>query len=121
MRRSNSSPEMSANWKNPFLNKDKLVLQNDRDLNSNDSDSKLDPEVKKHAKTTYAKDMRVSCEAIPEEISGTGTTPPSSEGAVDHPAGLRSQLSYPGTTQPTQTPNIATSSTVPPSPTAVQV
>lgn len=120
VRRSNSSPEMSANWKNPFLNKDKLVLQNDRDLAATDSEGKLDPEVKKHAKTTYAKDMRVSCEAIPEEISGTGTTPPSSEGTVDHPTGLRSQHSYPGTTQTTQTPSVTTSNTVPPSPTAVQ-
>ncbi|XP_048507911.1 tuberin isoform X2 [Athalia rosae] len=120
VRRSNSSPEMSANWKNPFLNKDKLVLQNDRDLNTTDPEGKLDPEVKKHTKTTYAKDMRVSCEAIPEEISGTGTTPPMSEGTVDHPTGLRSQHSYPGATQTTQTSNITTSNTVPPSPTATQ-
>lgn len=58
VRRSNSSPEMSANWKNPFLNKDKLVHQSDRDLIASDAEGKLDSEIKKHTKTTYAKDMR---------------------------------------------------------------
>lgn len=57
VRRSNSSPEMSANWKNPFLNKDKLILQQ-TDPPSNDFDMKLDAELKKHAKNVYAKDMR---------------------------------------------------------------
>lgn len=64
---------------------------------------------------------RVSCEAIPEEIFGMGTTPPSSEHTGDHPNALRSQRSYPGATQVTQTVSSATSSTVPPSPTTVQV
>lgn len=59
VRRSNSSPEMSANWKNPFLNKEKINLQQvDRDLPATDIEVKLDAELKKHAKTTYAKDMR---------------------------------------------------------------
>lgn len=60
VRRSNSSPEMSANWKNPFLNKEKLsnLQQVDRDLLSTDIEVKLDAELKKPAKTTYAKDMR---------------------------------------------------------------
>lgn len=57
VRRSNSSPEMSANWKNPFLNKEKLNLQVDRDFSA-DIEIKLDAELKKPAKTTYAKDMR---------------------------------------------------------------
>lgn len=48
-----------------------------------------------------------------------GTTPPSNENAGDHPSGLRSQRSYPGISQTTQTST--TSNTVPPSPTAVQV
>jgi len=49
-----------------------------------------------------------------------GTTPPSSENTGDHPIALRSQRSYPGATQMTQT--ISTiSNTVPPSPTTVQV
>ncbi|XP_032669228.1 tuberin [Odontomachus brunneus] len=122
VRRSNSSPEMSANWKNPFLNKEKINVQQqiDKDLASSDLDVKLDAELKKHSKNIYAKDMRVSCEAIPEEIFGMGTTPPSSEHTGDHPTALRSQRSYPGATQITQTVPSTTSNTVPPSPTTVQ-
>lgn len=58
VRRSNSSPEMSANWKNPFLNKDKLNFQQERELPLTDVDAKLDAELKKHAKNMYTKDMR---------------------------------------------------------------
>ncbi|XP_011497969.1 PREDICTED: tuberin [Ceratosolen solmsi marchali] len=119
VRRSNSSPEMSSNWKNPFLNKEKLNLsQAERDDGNADSDAKSD-ELKKHIKNTYSKDMRVSCEAIPEEISGMGTTPPSAENIGEHPSGLLSQRSYPGAGQVTQTIT-ATSNTVPPSPTTSQ-
>ncbi|KAF7385574.1 hypothetical protein HZH68_014004 [Vespula germanica] len=119
VRRSNSSPEMSANWKNPFLNKEKINLQQfDKDLSTMDIDIKLDAELKKHAKTTFSKDMRVSCEAIPEEMFSMGTTPPSSENTTDHPSTLRSQRSYPGATQATQI--TTTSNTVPPSPTTAQ-
>jgi hypothetical protein len=58
VRRSNSSPEMSSNWKNPFLNKEKLNLpQLERDDANADSDAKSD-DLKKHIKTTYSKDMR---------------------------------------------------------------
>lgn len=66
VRRSNSSPEMSASWKSP------LALENE---NSN--------EVKK--KQNYNKDHRLNCEAIPEEM---GTTPPTCEAlmlaSMDH-------------------------------------
>ncbi|XP_014260624.1 tuberin [Cimex lectularius] len=58
VRRSNSSPDMSSNWKNPILSVD---------------DSELGENKKKQ---TYTKDMRVNCEAIPEEM---GTTPPTSD------------------------------------------
>ncbi|XP_077266415.1 TSC complex subunit tuberin isoform X2 [Temnothorax americanus] len=121
VRRSNSSPEMSANWKNPFLNKEKLNVQQqvDKDFTCSELEIKLDAELKKHSKNIYTKDMRVSCEAIPEEIFGMGTTPPSSENIGDHPTALRSQRSYPGATQITQTIS-TTSNTVPPSPTTVQ-
>ncbi|XP_012271509.1 tuberin isoform X2 [Orussus abietinus] len=118
VRRSNSSPEMSANWKNPFLNKEKLNLQVDQEPLPSESEGKLDADLKKHAKTAYSKDMRVSCEAIPEEISGMGTTPPSSEHPGEHPGALRSQRSYPGASQTTQTSSTGTSNTVPASPTA---
>ncbi|EZA62622.1 Tuberin, partial [Ooceraea biroi] len=122
VRRSNSSPEMSANWKNPFLNKEKLNVQQqvDKDFACSDLDIKLDAELKKHSKNIYMKDMRVSCEAIPEEIFGMGTTPPSSESTGDHPSILRSQRSYPGTTQVSQTISTTASNTVPPSPTILQ-
>lgn len=50
---------MSANWKNPFLNKDKLVLQQaERDVASSDFEIKLDTDLKKHVKNTFTKDMR---------------------------------------------------------------
>jgi tuberous sclerosis protein 2 len=59
VRRSNSSPEM-ANWKNPFVHQ-----KQERDVN--DSESQDDENTKKSKK-----DVRVSCEAIPEEIAGMG-------------------------------------------------
>lgn len=49
---------MSANWKNPFLQQ----KQERDDLRIQDDEC-----VKK-----MKKDMRVSCEAIPEEIAGMG-------------------------------------------------
>lgn len=50
-----------------------------------------------------------------------GTTPPSSENNGDNPIILRSQRSYPGATQASQTISTASSNTVPPSPTTIQV
>lgn len=73
VRRTNSSPEMSASWKNPFMS----------------GDSKSDEDGQNKKNKNYTKDMRVSCEAIPEEISGAGTTPP------NHPS-LLTCRSYPG-------------------------
>jgi len=60
VRRSNSSPEMSANWKNPFLNKEKLNVQQqlDKDFVCSDLEIKLDADLKKHSKNIYTKDMR---------------------------------------------------------------
>jgi tuberous sclerosis protein 2 len=51
---------MSANWKNPFLNKEKLNVQQqvDKDFVSSDLEIKLDAELKKHSKNIYTKDMR---------------------------------------------------------------
>ncbi|KAK4874613.1 hypothetical protein RN001_013973 [Aquatica leii] len=111
VRRSNSSPEMSASWKNPFLQKQ----ERERDeLRTQDEDNtkKTKP---------YTKDMRVSCEAIPEEISGMGTTPPSTDSVTSkdsimpHPA-LLSCHSYPGSTPPTEQIPPKSSHTVPQSP-----
>lgn len=51
---------MSANWKNPFLNKEKLnrEQQVDKDFICSDLEIKLDAELKKHSKNIYTKDMR---------------------------------------------------------------
>lgn len=49
---------MSANWKNPFLNKEKINVQQQVDKDLADLDVKLDAELKKHSKNIYAKDMR---------------------------------------------------------------
>lgn len=51
---------MSANWKNPFLNKEKLNVQQqvDKDFVCSDLEIKLDAELKKHSKNIYTKDMR---------------------------------------------------------------
>ncbi|CAH0564266.1 unnamed protein product [Brassicogethes aeneus] len=89
VRRSNSSPEMSANWKNPFL----------REID-NDNKGDMEENVKKNK--MYSKDMRVSCEAIPEEMGGTGTTPPSNEPiqVVSHHPSLLTSISYPGSSPP---------------------
>ncbi|KAI4456255.1 tuberin [Holotrichia oblita] len=106
VRRSNSSPEMSANWKNPFLQqkqeRDELRIQDDEC-------------VKK-----MKKDMRVSCEAIPEEIAGMGTTPPTESAHQTHPS-LLSSLSFPGTTPPTQEHISKNYQTVPASPNINQI
>lgn len=62
VRRSNSSPEMSASWKIPFLHQ-KVADGEDNQTSEEDGSKK---------NKVYSKDMRVSCEAIPEEIAGLG-------------------------------------------------
>jgi hypothetical protein len=61
VRRSNSSPEMSASWKNPFLNRDKEKkdVKQERD-GQTDLEGKTDglSENKKPTKQTYSKDPR---------------------------------------------------------------
>jgi len=71
VRRSNSSPEMSANWKNPFLNKEKLNMQQqvDKEFICTDLEIKLDAELKKHSKNIYTKDMRYICFLFLSKIS----------------------------------------------------
>ncbi|XP_057659730.1 tuberin [Diorhabda carinulata] len=120
VRRSNSSPEMSASWKNPFLHQ-----KPDEDAKSSED------EVGKKTKG-YSKDMRVSCEAIPEEIAGSGTTPPSNDPVQQasksdqsqskyattstlHPT-LLSCHSYPGSSPPNENIPSKPYQTVPPTP-----
>lgn len=125
VRRSNSSPEMSASWKNPFLHQ-KAVMEGEENKGVDEDN------IKKNK--MYSKDMRVSCEAIPEEIAGSGerlsdnyrfyfiykitnviflgTTPPSSDPlqpqkpyhptvfTSSHHPSLLSCHSYPGSSPP---------------------
>ena len=50
---------MSSNWKNPFLNKEKLnLIQNDKEENALDMEVKNESDLKKHVKSTFSKDMR---------------------------------------------------------------
>ncbi|KAJ9583770.1 hypothetical protein L9F63_021894, partial [Diploptera punctata] len=125
VRRSNSSPEMSSSWKNPFLNREKekkdTKLEKDGQV---ECDVKTEGQGEKKSKQTYSKDPRVSCEAIPEEISSLGTTPPAGEsedssGRESFPV-LQSCHSYPGTSvvqSPAQ--NTSANKTVPQSPTTL--
>lgn len=79
---------MSANWKNPFL----LQKQQEREKEENTSN---EDDGSKKSKN-YQKDVRVSCEAIPEEIAGMGEKRPTSESSIPE----RSFSS--GTTPPSQ-------------------
>ncbi|VVC44066.1 Rap GTPase activating protein domain,Tuberin,Armadillo-like helical,Armadillo-type [Cinara cedri] len=84
VRRSNSSPEMSSGWKNPFM-KEMTFDSDGIDTDMEDVSKHLElfstPIDSKKMKQNYTKDLRYSskanCEAIPEEICGTGSTPPS--------------------------------------------
>jgi tuberous sclerosis protein 2 len=93
VRRSNSSPEM-ANWKNPFVHQ-----KQERDVN--DSESQDDENTKKSKK-----DVRVSCEAIPEEIAGMGTSPPSGGSTTIKPRPEQQQQQQPS--QQPQHPSLLT-------------
>ncbi|XP_060838182.1 tuberin isoform X2 [Rhopalosiphum padi] len=83
VRRSVSSPEMSSGWKNPFMKE--MHDFKDDSLDKEDNSKRLElfnaPIDSKKIKQNYTKDLRYSskanCEAIPEEICGTGSTPPS--------------------------------------------
>ncbi|XP_017770423.1 PREDICTED: tuberin [Nicrophorus vespilloides] len=102
VRRSNSSPEMSTNWKNPFLMQKAVDREDGRSQDPDECIKK--PCGSSGVKNNFPKDMRVSCEAIPEEIAGMGTTPPSNDTMTTVPAptthpGLLSSLSYPGITE----------------------
>ncbi|XP_054271198.1 tuberin isoform X2 [Macrosteles quadrilineatus] len=72
VRRSNSSPEMSASWKNPFM----TPGNQGGEEGSWETSAGNTNETKKKQTT---KDLRVNCEAIPEEM---GTTPPKTDVAL---------------------------------------
>lgn len=83
VRRVNSSPEMSSNWRNPHSNQKGGCVSVgstgggsilSTDSHHHDTDVSVEIELQQKKKN-FVKDMRVSCEAIPEEIAGS--TPPS--------------------------------------------
>lgn len=71
VRRVNSSPEMSSNWKSQFLSK--ISKEGPLGVPSSDGNDSLLESDGQQKKKNYGKG--VSCEAIPEEIAGS--TPPS--------------------------------------------
>lgn len=77
VRRVNSSPEMGANYRKPFLISQSKAINQSGDGETENRDENVEGQQKKK---NYCKDMRVSCEAIPEEM--TGQTPPSNVGSV---------------------------------------
>ncbi|XP_037940239.1 tuberin [Teleopsis dalmanni] len=83
VRRVNSSPEMSSSWRQTFLASKPTPLSQqilDADIIRADlSSNELQQQKKKSVQ--YTKDMRVSCEAIPEEIAGS--TPPQTAQTAD--------------------------------------
>nr|AAD48498.1 gigas protein [Drosophila melanogaster] len=79
VRRVNSSPEMSSSWRQSFLtNKPTPLSQEPVKTTADEPQSLLT--LKKKTVQYSTKDMRVSCEAIPEEIAGS--TPPSQAAAL---------------------------------------
>lgn len=81
VRRVNSSPEMSSSWKNPFLGQKGPIGSGSGAgiMGQEDEVSNIEGE-QQQKKKSFGKDMRVSCEAIPEEIAGS--TPPSHPDSV---------------------------------------
>ncbi|PSN43169.1 hypothetical protein C0J52_09893 [Blattella germanica] len=91
---SRQSSRESVEGVDPCLDDDGLECEEKKEVKS-ERDGQIDSEGKSEG--------MVSCEAIPEEISGLGTTPPAGDsedsvdaGATTHPA-LLSCHSYPGT------------------------
>lgn len=80
VRRVNSSPEMSSSWKNPFLGQKNPIGSNAGSGTGQDDDGANVEGEQQQKKKSFGKDMRVSCEAIPEEIAGS--TPPSQPDSV---------------------------------------
>lgn len=78
VRRVNSSPEMRSNWKMNMANKsskDSKSGSSSKDTISDEHEENVKPvetEMTLKKKSSYAKETKVSCEAIPEEIVTAG-------------------------------------------------
>lgn len=110
VRRVNSSPEMSSSWKNPFLGQKGPIGSGPGGGATGQEDEGLNVDgEQQQKKKSFGKDMRVSCEAIPEEIAGS--TPPSHPDSVKevesslHPKVLIASAStlVPSSSFPTET------------------
>ncbi|XP_071440421.1 tuberin-like [Hetaerina americana] len=131
VRRSNSSPEMNSNWRNPFLAASPFAHERDgasetthmviagggavgdpvesgmaasgeRWMADGKPEAPCPPEPKKLNKPIpLTKDTRVSYEAIPEEIFGPGTTPPRTSMLLNQEVTRSTVGSAPGLTAPT--------------------
>ncbi|XP_068142782.1 tuberin [Drosophila tropicalis] len=90
VRRVNSSPEMTSSWRQTFLQAKPPPLSG-QDLSGGScnptkvagEEPQLQLTLKKKSVQYSTKDMRVSCEAIPEEIAGS--TPPQTQQVVLQP------------------------------------
>ncbi|XP_017861847.1 PREDICTED: tuberin [Drosophila arizonae] len=82
VRRVNSSPEMTSSWRQAFLASKPAPLSQERDAVKAAFEEHQLPSKKKSVQYS-TKDMRVSCEAIPEEIAGS--TPPQAAQVVKGP------------------------------------
>lgn len=89
VRRVNSSPEMSSNWRHPYLNQKTAIgitpamVTNTIHVSTTDDDPNVTDVEQQQKKKNFCKDMRVSCEAIPEEIADS-TPPNQSETHIKH-------------------------------------
>lgn len=78
VRRVNSSPEMRSNWKMNMTNKNSKESQSgssSKDTISDEHEDIVRPsevETLQKKKTSYSKETKVSCEAIPEEVITAG-------------------------------------------------
>lgn len=83
VRRVNSSPEMTSSWRQAFLAAKPAPLSQEPEAVKASFEEHQLPSKKKSVQYS-TKDMRVSCEAIPEEIAGS-TPPQAAQGALKCP------------------------------------
>lgn len=94
VRRVNSSPEMRSNWKMSSKGSKDRSTSKDT-VASEDHEEAVNAEVSQKKKTSYSKEGKVSCEAIPEEV----TAGQKEEAPIVRPVQLLSSISAQETTQ----------------------
>ncbi|CRK93003.1 CLUMA_CG006605, isoform A [Clunio marinus] len=108
VRRVNSSPEMRSNWKinlNNKSSKESKSGSSSNDTVSDDHEETTKPvelEIQQKKKSSYSKETKVSCEAIPEEVITSGQKEDGNEKSLTtRPVQLLSSISA------QETPNVA--------------